>query len=78
MGRRRLDRKSGSTAIQHKERHRQSGVGASCGKVVVLGAQKEEGVEATKPSNSKVNLFLGRPIPSADSSTRLVNEVALP
>lgn len=55
MGRRRLDRKPGSTAIQHKERHRQSGVGASCGKVVVLGAQKEEGVEATKPSKSKVN-----------------------
>ena len=55
MGRRRLDRKPGSTAIQHKERHRQSGVGASCGKVVALGAQKEEGVETTKPSNSKVN-----------------------
>ena len=45
MGRRRLDRKPGSTAIQHKKRHRQSRVGASCGKVIALGAQKEERVE---------------------------------
>lgn len=56
----RLDRKPGSIDIQHEERHRQSWIGVSCGRVIVLGAQEEEGVESTKPVKSKVNGVPGK------------------